>query len=932
MKLVWLMPVAFGKFSSDEPLVLSDGLNIIMGENEAGKSTLGAFILGMLYGFKKEGVTRVYRTSEYERYRPWKGKEYRGVMVYENDGQRFRLERSFDPDVVRIYDDSTGEDLTRSFSQDTRKEYDFVAEHLGLSQKEFRNTVWVEQLGSVQEAGLGPEIQGKLESIVYGGTEDVALGKALGVLIEARNRIKSPRSTKAELDLVLRSVEDLEGEAAHAMAGEAEIREWLVEASECRKKKGLLQDELQKGEAELELARYRFLKGILAQIDDLEEQAEIYRSVVSETFWAKDFPTGLEDGFARANQEIDSASLRLSHLREELDAASEKRAALRLSLEDLESSTVAGWDEAGVASLYARFLAAKAAAAKAGRAANDARRALREIEEEGLSKGLKDAEIDQGLLKTADEYMETCRMAESQKSLLELEAEKSRAAVLSINPSSASGWLYALALGIVGMAVVLTVMGWPPSLYLFGVALAIFAAGSYRYRKIWQAKAQEQELADARVKEVQQQALVVESAQQVLSEFLSTLGVSSTSQLRILAREVEDYRVRLRHAQGNYEVAHGNWFEASQEFSVAEKELAAILYSSGCLKVGEAIADGAVDALKKKLAEIQSLERTLKLLDERDSEMEDLCNRLAANQLEAEARQKAIFDMAGVASAREFQNKARAQRAYDQASKALSETLARKSALLSGRDCREVQEEVKALLSKVDHELDHVDGSIQGFQVTEKELEEKRKQVESLRNDLGQIDSKLLVIENSISMKSSQGRSSAEIQEDLDRAREAAGDLELVRDGLDLAYCTLDELSRHVRRSFAPVLSSRVSSIISTLTGDRYIEVKVSPDLELSLVHPEGGNQVPVTSLSGGTVDQCYFALRVALAEAVLRKSSFPFFLDDSFVQYDDKRLEGALQILASLASSHQIVMFTHGREVEIAQKMGLEHTLLDIP
>jgi uncharacterized protein YhaN len=79
--------------------------------------------------------------------------------------------------------------------------------------------------------------------------------------------------------------------------------------------------------------------------------------------------------------------------------------------------------------------------------------------------------------------------------------------------------------------------------------------------------------------------------------------------------------------------------------------------------------------------------------------------------------------------------------------------------------------------------------------------------------------------------------------------------------------------------------------------------------------------------LSGGTVDQCYFALRVAIAEAITKKEEIPFFLDDSFVQYDDNRLAGALRILAALSERHQILLFScHGREETVAKELGIPY------
>ena len=115
------------------------------------------------------------------------------------------------------------------------------------------------------------------------------------------------------------------------------------------------------------------------------------------------------------------------------------------------------------------------------------------------------------------------------------------------------------------------------------------------------------------------------------------------------------------------------------------------------------------------------------------------------------------------------------------------------------------------------------------------------------------------------------------------------------RDALELAVGTLEDLSRNLRREFAPALNERVGEILKEITGGRYLDVRVSPDLEMSVIHPGGKKQTPIAALSGGTIDQCYFALRVAIAELIVNKEEFPFFLDDSFVQYDDKRLEGAL-------------------------------------
>ncbi|MDB4894896.1 MAG: double-strand break repair Rad50 ATPase, partial [Firmicutes bacterium] len=59
MRIDRLIMTGFGRFQG-RTLELEPGLNILYGPNEAGKTTVQKFILGMLYGFKKRGQRRDY--------------------------------------------------------------------------------------------------------------------------------------------------------------------------------------------------------------------------------------------------------------------------------------------------------------------------------------------------------------------------------------------------------------------------------------------------------------------------------------------------------------------------------------------------------------------------------------------------------------------------------------------------------------------------------------------------------------------------------------------------------------------------------------------------------------------------------------------------------------------------------------------------------
>lgn len=929
MKIRKLAPTAFGKFRSSTPIELSGGLNIIRGDNEAGKSTLGAFILGMFYGFKKEGRTRISRDPEYERYRPWTGNDYRGAIVYEEGGRLYRVERSFDPDLVRIYDDVTGEDVTREFSQDSRKEYDFARRHLGLTAKEFRNTVWIGQLGSPQEPGLGAEIQGKLGDILQGGTQDVSLVRALSALSDERAKIKTPRSMKAKLDIVRQEIAELRQELKSADERAEELRGWLVEASDLSREKDRLEEAVSQGEAELARLRYVMLKGLLIETGEIETRIEEVRSRLEEVRWAKDLPTGAQEQNQGLKQEKEAVLRRRAEAEEELrrleQKAGEVEARLSASLPPCGSAI----DEATLMSLYSRYSSAKAAASKSERAANDARRELRAAQEEGQIKGYPDEDFNHELLKEAEELQETVFLAEKAKSQMEVEVERARAQVASRKAGGASEWLYALALVFLGGAVALTVMAMPMSWAAFGVALVLLAAGVYRRRLAAKARREDEAVLTQKELEVTGQVERIEEAKRALDEYLAALGVRSVEELRAVSRELDAYRARLKNAEDRYEVAHKYWFEASQEFSVIEKELVGVLKSLGSLEGGEAVTDAVVNSGRQKLSAIVSLKRDLETLNERACETRELLSELEERLSRLKTKERDLCAACGVISPGELEKKLAAKKEYDEAERTLSEHRGRLDALLSGRDPAEIAEEVarlEARLAAGSPETPAGEALSEG-KVSENDYEAKRKAHDEVKARLGEVRSRLAALENGIRLRSEDARPVFEIEEDLARKQAVEEELAVDWEALDLAYNTLSELSKSQRREFAPELSKRVGEIMARITSGRYSDVRISPDLEISVVHPETGSRVDAAFLSGGTVDQCYFALRVAIAEAITKKEEIPFFLDDSFVQYDDNRLAGALRILAALSKRHQILLFScHGREETVAKELGIPY------
>lgn len=97
MQLIDLHIEGFGKFH-DLDLRFAEGMNILYGHNEAGKSTLHAFLQAMLYGLERRpGIGSAAKL--HKKYRPWDAPErFGGTLRLAHEGQVYRIVRDFNAD------------------------------------------------------------------------------------------------------------------------------------------------------------------------------------------------------------------------------------------------------------------------------------------------------------------------------------------------------------------------------------------------------------------------------------------------------------------------------------------------------------------------------------------------------------------------------------------------------------------------------------------------------------------------------------------------------------------------------------------------------------------------------------------------------------------------------------------------------------------
>lgn len=181
MKLISLYIENFGGLHQ-YALDFESDLTVIRKENGFGKSTLAEFIRAMFYGFPRKGKT--LDKSRRQKYTPWNGGSFGGNLVFEADGNRYRVERTFGAtpkgDNFALIDLATGRKSNR-YSEELGLEL------FQLDGDSFERSTYLPQLSDGQTLTTD-SIRSKLSNLVE-DTNDV------GNFEKAMTALKTKRST-----------------------------------------------------------------------------------------------------------------------------------------------------------------------------------------------------------------------------------------------------------------------------------------------------------------------------------------------------------------------------------------------------------------------------------------------------------------------------------------------------------------------------------------------------------------------------------------------------------------------------------------------------------------------------------------------------------------------------------------------------------------
>lgn len=157
---------------------------------------------------------------------------------------------------------------------------------------------------------------------------------------------------------------------------------------------------------------------------------------------------------------------------------------------------------------------------------------------------------------------------------------------------------------------------------------------------------------------------------------------------------------------------------------------------------------------------------------------------------------------------------------------------------------------------------------------------------------------------------------------ELDEVSDDYWDYDKRRAALQMAMDKLNELSGELQKELGNQLNKNASEILRQITNGRYARLIVEDDLHMSIL--KDGRKIPMEQLSRGTVEQIYFAFRMAVGE-LLHEEEYPVVLDDTFVYYDDVRLGNTLKWLAE--NKHQVIILTcQKREKQMLDELGIAY------
>ena len=196
---------------------------------------------------------------------------------------------------------------------------------------------------------------------------------------------------------------------------------------------------------------------------------------------------------------------------------------------------------------------------------------------------------------------------------------------------------------------------------------------------------------------------------------------------------------------------------------------------------------------------------------------------------------------------------------------------------------------------------------------------------------LRSLSEKQMETERELTRLVSENEDPARVAQLLESTREKYESEKLKYDAVVTAYEALETAGGNIRDSLTPIIRKRSGEYLSSFTDGKYSSLGIENGCVAASAEGDGIHS-SIESLSAGTRDAVYLALRVTLLGVLFKKELPPLALDEALSQLDDRRALAVLGMLHRFcADGEQCLLFScHEREARLLEgNEGVRHLAL---
>lgn len=882
MRLVSCEIGGFGKISAYSH-TFQEGLNAFCEDNGWGKTTFSVFVKAMFYGME---YSRKQGLSEREHYRPWDGGVYGGSLVFEVDGKRYRVERTFGKrdkdDTFALYDDVTGK-LSEDYGVNLGEEI------FEVDRDSFGKSTFIPQEGL--ETTMTDSINAKMGDLSTAKDDINNFDRAVKAIEEAKkNYTRRSKTNTGKLEIMKRQLRECREllEQQEAMSKGYEERTELLE----QRKRALRELEQKKAGLAEQIRRLSRQEQSLGQYQEKKRSLERHLADSGEldTFFAGGIPKEEE------LKEMEDLERRMHVVRREIEV---KREGLppREEVERLEMLFASGVPEEADLSqwnLWAGRLKELRVAGKSHQLSEDMKAHLQEMSSFFERKLPREEEMAAAEERVTELIKLEGRADEAKTRYQTLLLQRDQMEQSGNGRRGISGLIVCifLCIALVGGGIAFRVLAadsaysLPLQIVCFGCALLIVSLGFWSFLR---ARGAVRKAAEDLNRQVEEAREALESCEKLREEqraacrdFLSDFLLPPLDSMQQMIHEV-------RKNLDLYNSLRQEERKSEQEVSGTLEELADLQ-----LRLYTALAP---------FAEVYHIDLY------HEPQEEEVLRRLQRDRNVYENYRKDYSE-----------NLTRTEECRE-----MEETL---QAFL-GRfptEEREAAEQLKEIRSKYDRrftlarEIRELKREIARFE-QEHQIDENRESVEELQRQQDELDVSAAELNRTIA----QDRENlSAMAEDLERFEEAQTRKEQLEEDIEAAQHRvklLENTARCLQMARDSFLSRYMKPLqeglekyrnrIDVNAVDELASAQMALDMDLSVRISYLGNSREADYLSAGYRNLIAFCSRLALLDVLYQKEQPVLILDDPFTNLDPEKIRQALGLLQEIAGKRQVLYFT---------------------